>query len=304
MQIPPEVTKCAVFIGFNFPNEIKYCATGFIVGVSANESAFDGRHYDYLVTAKHVIDGIKEYYEAEKTSEEKRKIILRINDTKGSTKIITTEIKDWIFHPTDESVDAAVIPLTLPEDQFDAVAIMEEHALNDEKIKQDAIGSGDDVFFTGLFSFLRIEKQRNLPIIRTGIISLMPEEKVLLNEKFKYAEGYLIEFRSIGGLSGSPAFIWTNNFRKVGETTHFGPPSGKAFHWLGLVHGHWNTSESKVDFIDLFEEDSMDNDKRNVGIAFVVPANKILEIINRSDLKEQRSKAEKDLRNRNATRLD
>src|SRR5947209_1510670 len=73
MQIPPEVTKCIVFIGLNVPNEIKYCATGFFVGVPAK--GFDGKYHSYLVTAKHVIDGIEDYYEKHDTEEEKRQII-------------------------------------------------------------------------------------------------------------------------------------------------------------------------------------------------------------------------------------
>jgi hypothetical protein len=50
----------------------------------------------------------------------------------------------------------------------------------------------------------------------------MPEEKVYLGDKLGHQEVYLIESRSIGGLSGSPVFLHTpptkivkDKFRRV-----------------------------------------------------------------------------------------
>jgi hypothetical protein len=66
------------------------------------------------------------------------------------------------------------------------------------------IGIGDAVFITGLFSH-HPGKARNLRVIRVGNIAAMPDEPVKTQRG--EMEAYLIEARSLGGLSGSPVFV-------------------------------------------------------------------------------------------------
>jgi hypothetical protein len=94
-------------------------------------------------------------------------------------------------------------------------------------------------------------------------------------------DAYLIEARSIGGLSESPAFV----YRTV-------PFCTGNFYLLGLIHGHRDIApELKNDLDmphDLFE-------KVNMGIAIVVPAKKILEVLNQPKILEEIEKLEKKL---------
>ncbi len=71
----------------------------------------------------------------------------------------------------------------------------------DEIIKDQNIGLGDEVFITGLFGYVA-GSQKNIPIVRVGNIAMMPDEKV--PTEGEPMEAYLIEARSMGGLSGSP----------------------------------------------------------------------------------------------------
>ena len=64
---------------------------------------------------------------------------------------------------------------------------------------------GDEVFVVGLFRH-RHGTQRNIPIVRVGNLAALTEEKVATND-FGLVDAYLIEARSIGGLSGSPVFL-------------------------------------------------------------------------------------------------
>ena len=124
---------------------------------------------------------------------------------------------------------------------------------------------------TGLFAHLG-GSTRNLPIVRLGNIAMMPDEPV--PTKTGMMEAYLIEARSIGGLSGSPAFV-----RKIVQGR------GKLY-LLGLMHGHWDIPpENKNDFADMDSFGSV-----NMGIAIVVPAKKILEVLNQPELVELRRK--------------
>jgi hypothetical protein len=96
---------------------------------------------------------------------------------------------------------------------------------------------------------------------------------------------YLIEARSIGGISGSPVFV-RGTLNIPGRDSSSGKPqtihgiSGD-YYLLGLIHGHWDIRESELN------EPSFIHDRQrgvNLGIGVVVPANKILEIIDHPQL--------------------
>jgi len=93
-----------------------------------------------------------------------------------------------------------------------------------------------------------------------------------------HIEAYLIESRSIGGLSGSPAF--------VRQTV---PGGMGSFYLLGLMHGHWDIPpEQKNDLLmsgDYFG-------RVNMGIAIVITAKKILEVLYHPELVERRQKSD------------
>ena len=78
---------------------------------------------------------------------------------------------------------------------------------------------------------------------------------------------YLVEARSIGGLSGSPVF-WYRGLGRVKSGGWQFSPSGPLFYLLGLVHGHfaekeigWDSNESVLDVGD--------TRSINMGIAIV-----------------------------------
>lgn len=109
---------------------------------------------------------------------------------------------------------------------------------------------------------------------------MLPEyEKVPTAMGFMPA--YLIEARSIGGLSGSPVFVTeTLGMRnESGEILAGGGP----FYFMGLMHGHWDIPAELKNDIPSDKEG-----KVNMGIAIVVPAITILEVINQEELVEMR----------------
>jgi hypothetical protein len=99
------------------------------------------------------------------------------------------------------------------------------------------------------------------------------------------SRGYLIEARSIGGLSGSSVFLHLSDTRIKERNGAKIWRNQISFHLLGLVHGHWDMPEARTDDI---LEDSMQNERLNVGIAIVVPATRIAEVINHPLLIAQR----------------
>jgi hypothetical protein len=142
----------------------------------------------------------------------------------------------------------------------------DESYIGDDPIR--GVGLGDEVVAVGLL-LVHYGKEHNEPVVRTGNLSLIPREPVLV----RYAGGpdrrmrlYLTELRSIGGLSGSPVFI--RHRHMIGQETV--PMS-----LLGTMIGHWD-----------------DPNRNHMGFGKVVPAPLLAKLLNQEDLVNQRKKSE------------
>jgi hypothetical protein len=282
MRVPEEIRKCVVYLGLprRTPEGSETLApkgTGFFVQVPSEEHPEERVHI-YLVTAKHVARSLMG-----------REFRIRANESEGGSAFVRgTEEINWWTHPTDESVDVAVLGWVPPEPiEYRTVPL--EMFLTEEIIRSKSIGVGDEVFMTGLFIHL-VGSARNQPIVRMGSIAMMPDEPI--PSEAGSVEGYLIESRSIGGLSGSPAF--------VRETI---PMGLGAFHLLGLVHGHWDIPLDQIaDSVLPDVNDAVAN--VNMGIAVVVPAEKIREVLFHPQLVDRRQRDDERWRRETAPRFD
>jgi hypothetical protein len=299
MRVPENVRKCVAFfarlISKGAREERVFGGTGFLVSVPS--ARIQGCKYNYAVTAKHVAAqmALGDW-------------VMRVNTKDGRfLDIRGTKEHRWWVHPTEEdTVDVAVSPILVPE-EADCTAIAESMFLDDATIQRSNIGAGDEVVIAGLFSKIP-GLSKNLPIVRTGNIALMPDPGerlpgVSIGGRAVDSEAYLIEARSIGGLSGSPAFVRTSVSIQVPvQRLVEGQPVDDAvrgmwcqlpgsFFFLGSVHGHW----------DILPEDKNEVDPRNpsqkgkkeavnLGIAVVVPAKKVREVLYHPELVERRSR--------------
>jgi len=243
---------------------IGFKGTAFFVGVPSE--SIEGLDYVYLVTAKHVAKRL-----------EGKEFLVRINTRAGGSAILKGQGTRWWYHPTDESVDVGLITFS-PPPEFEYMRIQTSSFLSDEIIRKKSIGPGDEVFITGLFAQLS-GLQRNLPIVRMGNIAMIPGESVPTS--IGDIEAYLVEARSIGGLSGSPAFVRETVYEGIGS-----------FYLLGLMHGHWDIpAKNRSDIGDVYSKGTV-----NMGIAIVVPAKKILEVLNQPQLVESRRMDDEQMR--------
>jgi hypothetical protein len=70
-----------------------------------------------------------------------------------------------------------------------------------------------------------------------GNLAALSEEKISIGSG-KEIEGYLIEARSIGGLSGSPVFLNLGSVRSIGGQVKHALGIPTRIFLLGLIHGH------------------------------------------------------------------
>lgn len=265
MRVPEEVRQCVVYLGLpsvgpDGQKRMMPIGTAFFVTII--DETLETWTYTYLVTARHVAQELDAH-----------EFTVRINTVGGGAVFVTSGPGlRWWYHATDQAVDVGLFPWAPPE-HFEHKKVPVSMFLTDEIVRSKSIGTGDEVFMTGLFAHFA-GSARNIPIVRMGNIAMMPQE--LVPTAVGNIEAYLIEARSIGGLSGSPAF--------VRETIPLGLGQ---FFLLGLVHGHWDIPADAIN--DALGPDAADHLARvNMGIAIVVPAKKILEVLNCQELVEIR----------------
>lgn len=285
MRVPDAVRDCVVFIGVQYVDEdghlaIQWGGTGFFVEVPCETDA--NRAYVYLVTAQHVVNQVHS-----------RGFVIRANTRDGTSQniIAPPNVSNWYFHPTDAHADVAVLPLGLPQDVFDYKTLPSTMFLTDEVLRQGTFGIGDEVYITGLFRNMS-GTTRNLPIVRIGNVAMMPNERVPTRH-FGLMNAYLIEARSLGGLSGSPVFIHSFATENV--------------YLFGLMHGHWELTPTDQAANAAFEggEDFGDEGGRvNMGIAIVVPAIDILATVNQPELAQMRKKHDEEAQQKNLPMAD
>lgn len=268
MRIPEEVRSCVAFVGYSDIFGKMYLAgTAFSVF-----RRIDGEMgFAYLVTAKHVIEKIK--------AKGCQSASVRFNLVTGGAAWIGISLDHWFYHPSDDHTDVAVwrIPSVAQKD-IATIPYLLEASVTRDVISKESIGVGTEVFLSGLF-INHYGRERNIPIVRVGNIAAMPEEKV--STEMGPMDAYLIEARSIGGLSGSPVFAHLGILRLEKGTVLASSNDHGIFYLLGLMHGHWDTERPTV--IDIPEEDAPSG-RINMGIGIVVPAEKILETINHPGL--------------------
>ena len=284
MRVPDQVLKAVLFVGLPEIPDPEYRGTAFIVTVPGTQS----NHFAFLVTARHVAEKL-----------EGRDFYVRANKKRGGMAELRGRADNrWWYHPTErEFVDCAVgwfAPERLAELDVEHIPI----ALfaDKEKIKAHNVGIGDEVFIAGLFTKVT-ETSRNIPIVRSGNVAIMPEERIPFHGKMY--DAHLIESRSIGGLSGSPVFVRPTLQVQIGiengEPVILNGPGKILF--FGSVVGHWEVPEGFT---------PTQAEAVNMGIAPMVPALKIKEIILQPELVKimDNINAEMKTKNQKGAKLD
>ena len=266
MEFVKRACKCVVFIGgkTEMGQFIPY-GTGFLISKFTDDS-FEIQ-FDYVVTCVHVVDIAES------------KIWIRVNLIDGGSEIIETLKDSWFLNRDN---DIAILSRYFSNDTFDVARIIEQDFVTNDVLIRMEVEPGDETFTVGLFTshegFIR-----NMPIVRMGNIAAIPKEKVLID--IGYREAYLVESRSIGGLSGSPVFLL------LGAGIRGEPESSVGSFLLGMMQGRLNTTDAN----DVVGGDSI-TDTINTGIGVVIPVDIIRDTINHPHLIAQREDTVKKLK--------
>jgi hypothetical protein len=254
MRIPDEWLDAVFFLGTtvgeNGAEAVKYKGTGFVLSAPSESASARQLH---LVTARHNIEGARK----------EGNLWLRVNTRDGrSISIETDPGRPWVFHH-DPSVDLAIAaPSDLGDFSFHQ-AMSTEMILTPHDTDVFNFGIGSELLTIGLFGS-REGEVKNIPVIRTGIVSAMPGEPISDGTSHSPYRGYLAEILSMGGMSGSPVL--------------YHPTSGTefprvSFYLVGVIRSHWDEKPPDAS-ADLPRREYV-----NRGIAAVTPASGLQEML-------------------------
>ncbi len=276
MRISDDLRKCVVFVGYEDNKEsgnIKCIGTGFLLIY---------KELTHLVTVKHVALALGEH-----------PFVVRANLARGGSENIPADQIEWFYHP-DDNVDLAVIPFTLHIARFNALYLPETII---KSVGEYNIGIGDVCYTIGLFRLL-YGTQRNLPVVHTGNIAMVPEDEKIPVEDWdkpggtKYIEGYLVGSQSLDGLSGSPVF--TRPTTDINLPCLKSPEDdivGERFSvsdvfLIGIWQGAWTAPPDKVLAAEIEKEKRV---RVPLGMGVVVPITKLLELLESPKMQKKRA---------------
>ncbi|MCI0338547.1 MAG: serine protease [Acidobacteria bacterium] len=291
--IPKQFLDCSVYL-YNSEQAAKdgesFGGSGFLVHIL---SEHEGMVHLYAVTNKHVIDqGFQ---------------VLRLNTAEGSTGTITSQRDSWRDHP--DGYDVSVLPVEMEGERFRWFSVGIAKFITREIITDYQIGPGDDAFLIGRL-VTPWGQQRNIPAVRFGNISMMADPNELVRGySGMEQESFFVDCRSLSGFSGSPVFALTTrayfadehypndlmpephrpNEEGIGLTITPVATEGTFGPWLlGIDWGHLPLWKSVYE-----KDETTPTDykvEQNTGIACVLPAWHILDLLNERELVIQRKR--------------
>ncbi len=278
MLVPERVRKCVLFLGIKQADQFRPRATAFVVEIDEQES-----RWRYLVTAEHVVA---------QASRLGHDLWLRVNSLGVEPSEIKIDPSSWYFHPdsAQAATDVAVCPISFDRsEEIDPIPIYGPRSVAATRavIEDVKIGVGDEVIVAGLFRS-HYGKQRNVPVVRVGNVAMLDGDPVK-TKNGSYVDAYLIETRSIGGLSGSPAFVHLPAIRTIeGKTDLFGKKSFYQVYLLGLMHGHFDVEDLNLDVVLDNANDATSGIHSGIGV--VIPVEKIIDTVMHPKLVEEKTK--------------
>ncbi len=280
-RIDDDLLNCVIYL---YPSEQDAVAgtaaggSGVLGGVEVGngDGSKGNPHRLFVVTNKHV--------------RATGNLFARLNTKNGEVSVVDLASERWFDHPDGD--DLTVCPINLQPEVHKVHFITEARWVDKAFMTDMDIGLGEDVFSVG--RVIGVDgKSLNTPTVRFGNIAQLPLSAIEADGKQQ--DCFLVEMRSLPGFSGSPVFV------EVAKYVHF-PGSDKfklakyggirivaANILLGLDFCHVTRSEKVI------EKNNPDNPNgatsfyinTNSGIAGVIPAWKIDDILVRTEFRQQ-----------------
>lgn len=233
--------------------------TAFLVSkpIAGSQEVYGQELYiPYLVSCRHVV------FSAGAS-------VISVNRRDGEKPdVIPTEPTDWVEHPAGDDVVAFCAMNKISGSRHRLSHIQLGSFITDEGVARLDIGVGDEVVMVGRFVNHQ-GRTTNRAAARFGSISMMPEDIWVQNDN-RYQRSYAVEMRSRTGFSGSAVAIYRTLATVITDVPH-------ADFW-GILGVNWG-------YI-------LDEDGENTWLNGVVPAARVIELLEVPTLKNRHKELE------------
>lgn len=227
--------------------------------------------------------------------------VIRANAKEGGIKIIETDPTEWIEHPNGHDIAILSVDGKDVTPDMEHVPVAPGMFVTQHDVRIELLGVGDEIYMIG--RFVNHEgRVRNTPSARFGNISMLPDEPIYVDEATHPQESFAVELRSSCGYSGSPVFVQAPIPRNH-RPSALAPDALLGVHWGNIIEP-WEVetrivrtrqaalaaNEREVDFVHA-----------NTGMNGIVPAWRLMELLDMpkfKDVREQDEKAEVERRKR------
>src|SRR5579863_194044 len=279
---------------------VKQGGSGFLVHVPFELNT--GWRHVYVITNQHVL-------------EKAQSPVLRMNKRLGGVEFLETQADQWHVHPDGD--DVAAMPVKIDPGAMKFISLPVDKFVTPELIVAEDIGIGDDTIMVGRF-ISHDGKQQNTPSVRFGNIAMMVGDPITCDGRQQ--ESFLVEMRSLPGASGSavhiysPAAVFDMSRRRGGKDlipdnkfNLFGPDAAESLDSINrkslpkgpfLLGIDWCHLEKRTPVMRAGSQTEMYIEE-NAGMAGVVPAWTIIELLNQECFMSARNKADEQITKRN-----
>ena len=271
-SIPLEVRECAIYLYAS--EEAAEAGTqaggsGFLVIIPVPGYEEEAATY-YAVTNTHVVgNGF---------------MCVRLNTLDGGHDSVVLQAEDWVLHPDGD--DLAIAELDLPPD-LRIKAILPDSFVDGED--PTMFGVGQDVYMIGRY-VSHEGRQKNLPTARFGNIAQLPYEPVLTASGLAQ-QAFLVDMRSLAGYSGAPVFVYRT--RPDLDTDPKSWVSGFEQRFLGIDSGHLPAMGRVLSKDRKTPAEPRLWAEQNSGMATVIPAWRLTELLFDDDVVRKREESER-----------
>lgn len=256
----PGVLQCSIFMYRTLDEAERganYGGAGFLVGVRWEKDS--RKIHTYAVTNYHVaVSGGAS--------------VVRINTKSGGSVCVETQPTEWFWRVGH---DVAVHRIDQPNSFFGLLSAtlmpISDLLITPEDIRKYNIGEGDEVASVGRFVDLT-GHQKNQPMLRTGVISLMGPIPVRQARGVPWEQEpcHIVEMRSRTGFSGSPVYVYIDQLFARFVPTEI---EIKPFEF----HGPWLFGIQAGQFP--LDKENADEDAYGTSMATVVPSEYLRELL-------------------------
>lgn len=244
--------------------QVSGAGTGFLVGYTDPRLPND-TSFQYLVTNRHVA----ECWDERNHPRQILLLTIRVNAKDGSSRRLFASPAEWRF-PNDDSVDLAVMSVTLPTDLLVDLIRIDDFATK-QFMYSNVIAEGSPILLSGYF-YQFPGNSRFEAIVRQGILSMVPDEPMTTTTG-KPGTIYLCDVHIFGGNSGSPVMV-TADWMGIG-----------GYHLLGVVSGYYfEDANFNLEIATTVKGTTHGNS----GVAMVVPADLLKALLDQPAVKEPR----------------